>query len=182
MANHQESQEKLYKEITTNTDDSQPVRHSDKDRLPYLEAVIWEVQRYSNMIPSIIHQSCDKDIDFCGYTIPKNTMIYLNTFACNMDETKWGDPHVFRPERFINENGKFVKHPHVIPFSIGKRACPGEILARQELYLFTGNLVKQLCFYPPDGVDKLDEEPVEDSVLAPKPFHVKVVPRKITVD
>ena len=94
-----------------------------------------------------------------------------------MDQKTWGDPLVFRPGRFINEDGKFVKHPHVIPFSLGKRACPGEILARQELYLFTGNLVKRFRFSPPDGIDRLDEEPVKESIWAPKPFDVNIVSR-----
>ena len=174
LANRQDIQEKLYNEIKANTNDNDPVRNSDKERLPYLEAVMWEIQRYCTLSPFILHKSCDKDAELFGYTIPKNTMILLNVLSTHMDEKTWGDPHVFRPERFINDDGKFVKHPHVIPFSIGKRACPGEILARQELYLFTGNLIKRFRFYPPEGEQKLDEEPVKDSIWCPKPFNVKI--------
>lgn len=37
-----------------------------------------------------------------------------------MDEEYWGDPNVFRPERFINEDGKFVMNDRVINFGLGK--------------------------------------------------------------
>ena len=101
----------------------------------------------------------------------------LNMHSTHMNEATWGDPFVFRPERFINEDGKFVKNHNLIPFSVGKCACPGEIFDRQEFYMFTANLVKKLHFYPPDGTDKSDEEPVKVKAWCPKPFKIKVVPR-----
>ena len=177
LANRQEIQEKLFKEIAANVEADQPVHYSDRERLPYLEAVVLEVQRYCHIVPLILHKTCDIDVQLGGYTIPKNSMVLLNVYSTHMNEATWGDPCVFRPERFINEEGQFVKHRNVIPFSIGKRACPGEILARQELYLFTANLVKKFQLYPPDGTDNIDEEPVKGSTWSPKPFKVKVVPR-----
>jgi len=32
----------------------------------------------------------------------------------------WGDPHNFRPERFIDENGKLQKLDQIMAFSLGK--------------------------------------------------------------
>jgi cytochrome P450 len=32
----------------------------------------------------------------------------------------WGDPDVFRPERFMSPNGKLTKRDQFIPFGIGK--------------------------------------------------------------
>jgi methyl farnesoate epoxidase/farnesoate epoxidase len=37
-----------------------------------------------------------------------------------MDKKYWGDPEAFRPERFLDSNGKFVKPERVIPFGFGK--------------------------------------------------------------
>ena len=44
---------------------------------------------------------------------------------------------------------RFVKNDRLIPFGIGKRSCMGELLARNEIFLFTVNLVQKLRFLPP---------------------------------
>jgi hypothetical protein len=36
------------------------------------------------------------------------------------DPNIWGDPQNFRPERFLDENGKLIKHDAFIPFGSGK--------------------------------------------------------------
>uniref|UniRef100_A0A1I8FFX8 Cytochrome n=1 Tax=Macrostomum lignano TaxID=282301 RepID=A0A1I8FFX8_9PLAT len=46
----------------------------------------------------------------------------------------------FRPERFINSSGEYETSEFLVPFSIGKRACLGESLARQELFLFLSGI------------------------------------------
>ena len=43
----------------------------------------------------------------------------------------WEDGEVFRPERFLGAGGGRVERSELlIPFSVGKRICPGEGLAR----------------------------------------------------
>ena len=37
----------------------------------------------------------------------------------------------------------------MIPFGIGKRVCMGELLARNEVFLFTVNLIQRLRFSLP---------------------------------
>lgn len=37
-----------------------------------------------------------------------------------MEEKYWKDPFVFRPERFINDDGKLIQDTHFMPFGTGK--------------------------------------------------------------
>jgi cytochrome P450 len=55
-------------------------------------------------------------------TVPelKGTYIVSNHYSIHMDEEYWLDPQVFRPDRFINENGDFVADKRVCQFGFGK--------------------------------------------------------------
>jgi len=45
-----------------------------------------------------------------------------------------GDAHLFKPERFLDANEHFVRDTGLnMIFSVGKRKCPGELLARAEV-------------------------------------------------
>ena len=55
------------------------------------------------------------------------------------------EPDSFKPERFLDETGKFVNDDHVVAFGIGKRYCLGKSLADKEYFLFfTG----KKCYIP----------------------------------
>ena len=50
---------------------------------------------------------------------------------------------------YYNYFFRFVKNDRLIPFGIGKRVCMGELLARNEIFLFTVNLIQSIKFLPP---------------------------------
>jgi len=68
-----------------------------------------------------------------------------NLYAVHNDKEIWGDPETFRPERYLTKDGKEIdkNHPKVIPFSIGKRQCLGEVLARNNIFLFLTSLFQR---------------------------------------
>ncbi|KAH7680062.1 CBN-CYP-33C11 protein, partial [Aphelenchoides avenae] len=53
------------------------------------------------------------------------------------------EPNRFNPDRFIDEHGSLKRADEVIAFSVGKRQCLGESLARMELFLFVANIFNQ---------------------------------------
>ena len=51
-----------------------------------------------------------------------------NIYAIHHEKETWGDPYVYRPERFLSPDGKTViKHEALVAFSAGKRVCPGSL-------------------------------------------------------
>ena len=95
-----------------------------------------------------------------------------NVWAVHNSEELWKDPEIFNPERFINENGEFVKSPHVIPFSIGPRFCLGEQLARMEYFTILASLVRSFEFLPDPKAGCLPEivDGCNGLIFVPQPF------------
>ncbi|CAH1785037.1 unnamed protein product, partial [Owenia fusiformis] len=103
----------------------------DKKLLSYTQAVICEVQRMHIITPlGGIHYSSDQPTKWKGYTLPPNTSLSANVYAIHHDEDHWEQPYQFNPDRFIGPDGKFQKDDHLVTFSVGKRSCLGESLAR----------------------------------------------------
>jgi len=59
------------------------------------------------------------DTVLLGYEIKKDYNLLANLRSVHMDKEHWGDPRKFRPERFINDEGKFVEDPWLITFGLG---------------------------------------------------------------
>ena len=118
------------------------------------------------------------DIEINGQMIPANTMIFpVMTEILKGDH--WDDGETFRPERFLDNFGNVLKDEHFIPFSIGKRQCLGETLAKTTLFLFFTGLLQQYRFLPEvEGVYP-SEIPEFGITQTPKPFNVRLVNRII---
>jgi cytochrome P450 len=65
----------------------------------------------------------ENDTSLKGNNIPQGTWVFPVLVAVAEDEKLWPEPELFRPERFLDASGNFVKHeafiPIVIPFSMG---------------------------------------------------------------
>ncbi|CAG7853102.1 SubName: Full=Uncharacterized protein {ECO:0000313/EMBL:CCA75453.1} [Serendipita indica DSM 11827] len=64
-----------------------------------------------------------------GYFIPKGSIINSN-FGFMLNNPKiWGDPEIFRPERFLSAEASALPDPTVLIFGFGARICPGMYFA-----------------------------------------------------
>nr|XP_045617856.1 cytochrome P450 2L1-like isoform X1 [Procambarus clarkii] len=180
MAKYPEIQAKLQHQI----DEVVPRTHlpslQDKPRLAYLEAVINEVSRQVSLLPLGVSHSAITDTQLAGYTIPKGTIIIPNVEMCHNDPAYWEKSNEFYPEHFLDSEGKYdTKKKSYIPFSIGRRVCPGEALARMELYLFLSALLQNFTFSVPEGEElDLKKDPRVILFNFPKPLNIIINKRK----
>jgi len=140
---------------------------------PYTEALIQETFRMSSIVPFNLIHSTTQDVKFHGYTLPKDTLVITNLHSVHHDVKTWGDPENFRPERFLSPDGKTVKRSEsLIPFSTGKRVCVGEVLARDQIYVFLTNIFYKFKAVPDPKDPKPSMEPEGSFALQAKPFTV----------
>jgi cytochrome P450 len=172
-------QEKLHKEIDGVIGrDEVPTLKSKKD-LPLLEAFTAETLRMSSLLPLCVLHKTTVDTSFMGYQIPKGTLIVPNLWSLHHDSAFWKEPFKFSPERFLDDEGRFVNPPGgtLLPFGAGPRTCMGEVLARSELYLFLSRLLQKFKFENPPGADLPSLEGDRGVVMHPKPYTVCVKKR-----
>ncbi|KAL8196200.1 hypothetical protein R6Q57_025200 [Mikania cordata] len=112
------------------------------NNLTYLDAVIKETFRLHPPLPLLINRCPDKSCMVGGYTIPKNTIVYMNVWAIHRDPNNWTNPFEFKPERFLNGkwdyNGNNMKF---LPFGSGRRICPGIALGDKMLMYILASLL-----------------------------------------
>ncbi|KAJ8522269.1 hypothetical protein ONZ45_g1167 [Pleurotus djamor] len=115
----------------------------DRRHLPYLSAVVLETLRWRPILPlAVAHLSIVED-EYKGFRIPKNSIIYSNSWAILHDEAEFPDSHVFKPERFIKD-GKVDSHLEAIVqacFGFGRRICPGRHMALNALWLYIASVL-----------------------------------------
>ena len=114
----------------------------------YTNAVLEESFRIASFVYIALPHSAMTDINVGEYFIPKGTTIFSSLFHVMNDPHHFPQPHKFKPERFIDESGKFNHDERVIPFGIGKRSCLGQGLAEKEYFLFMVGFLQRFEISP----------------------------------
>ncbi|XP_006507902.1 vitamin D 25-hydroxylase isoform X2 [Mus musculus] len=169
MALYPNIQGQVHKEIDLIVGHNRRPSWEYKCKMPYTEAVLHEVLRFCNIVPLGIFHATSEDAVVRGYSIPKGTTVITNLYSVHFDEKYWKDPDMFYPERFLDSNGYFTKKEALIPFSLGRRHCLGEQLARMEMFLFFTSLLQQFhLHFPHELVPNL--KPRLGMTLQPQPY------------
>ncbi|XP_054772586.2 cytochrome P450 2U1-like [Lytechinus pictus] len=156
MILHRNVQEKVHKELDDVVGRNRLPRLIDRPNLPYTEATLLEIQRFASITPLGVPHAPAKDVVLNGYDIPKGTVILPNLWAIHHDPDLWKNPDEFNPERFLDPKTKqVIQREELIPFSIGRRRCMGEQLAKVELFIFFTHLLHRFKFETPEGTPPL---------------------------
>ncbi|KAJ8882485.1 hypothetical protein PR048_014296 [Dryococelus australis] len=177
MVLYQEVQRKVQEELDSVLGPECMPSAGDRTRLTYSEAVLAEVTRINNIVPIPPPHRCMKPTKLKGYIIPEDTIIFVNLWALLHDKEHWGDPEVFRPERFLDSEGKFVKDEWYNVFGLGKRTCLGESLARNALFVFFTSMLQRFHFSLPEGEPTPPTKGRPGLTSTPEPFRIRITRR-----
>lgn len=140
-------------EIDSNVGQSRLMDDGDLSKLSYLHCIINETLRLGPTTPLISLHESSRECAVGGFSVPSGTLLIVNTWALHNDPRLWGDPTLFKPDRFGGVEGEKVRFK-LIPFGSGRRACPGESLARRLIALALGTLIQ--CFDWEKGEENLE--------------------------
>lgn len=141
LLNHPHTLTKARIELDEQIGQQRLVDEPDVSKLPYLRSIISETLRLYPAAPLLVPHYSSADCEVGGYDVPHDTIVLINAWAIHRDPELWEDPESFKPERF--EVGDDEDHK-LMPFGIGRRACPGTGLAQRVMSLTLGSLIQ--CF------------------------------------
>ncbi|CAG2182140.1 unnamed protein product, partial [Oppiella nova] len=160
VAYYPEVQNRLRQEISDKIGDRMPVQQ-DIHECHYIQAFISETMRYRLVVPLALFHKAVVNTNIGIHTIPEGTGVFLNLYSILNDEKHWANPDQFRPERFLDSEGRYVtvKPQAYVPFGVGRRICLGEKLAIVELFMVLVRFLQSTTDYDIRVTDGTDLEP-----------------------
>lgn len=175
LAKYPEIQRRVQRELDEVIPRGTIVQYQDRVKLPYFEAVLSEVNRIASLVPLGVPHVASEDTQLEGYTIPKDAILLPHLECCHKDPKFWEKPDQFYPEHFLDAEGKFVSKDNLMPFSVGRRVCLGESLARVEVVVFLATLLQNFTFTAPKGEPlSTENDPEEFTLNSPKPYRITI--------
>ena len=185
LLKYPECKRKVSDEIIRVIGRARPPSLDDRQHMPYTKAFLMEVHRYVTEVSLGVPRVCARDVTLEGYHIKKGAIIFSNLWFIHHDEKLWQDPWNFRPERFLDSDGGLLHADHElrkawVPFSLGRRVCPGETLAMTRTFLYLTRVLQEFDITPPasDCIPNVDPRcyPV-CAILRVEEYLCKLVPR-----
>ncbi|KAF5195762.1 Cytochrome p450 [Thalictrum thalictroides] len=174
---------KIQEELDSVVGRNRMVTESDLPQLNYLKCVVRETFRMHPAGPFLIPHESIRDTQINGYHIPAKTRVFINTHALGRNKRIWGnDLNIFRPERHELADGCRVEVSHgadfkILPFSAGKRKCPGAPLGLAFVLMALATLFHCFDWIPPPNEDIDTTEVYGMTMPKVKPLRASAKPR-----
>ncbi|KIK51635.1 hypothetical protein GYMLUDRAFT_50453 [Collybiopsis luxurians FD-317 M1] len=157
----------------------------DEKNLPYIHAIIKEVERCHNPFWLGTPHVNTEDFTYRGQFIPKDTVLVLNTYTMHHDAQRHPEPFRFNPDRYIQDStlsseSANLPNPYERDhwmFGVGRRICPGMWVAEREIFLVIARVLWAFRMeeIPGEPIDLKEYDGL--SGRSPVPFRIKMIPR-----
>ncbi|KAF5688731.1 cytochrome 98A9, partial [Fusarium globosum] len=142
MVLHPEIQKKAQEEIDREIPSNHIPDGSDVTRLPYVMAIIKEVQRWRPLGGIGIPHQLSEDIWLGDKLLPNKSTVLLNVWALHQDEKRYPNPEKFDPDRYKGFTAYSAEYTNAADpekrdhyaYGNGRRKCPGMHLAERNLF------------------------------------------------
>ncbi|XP_072963443.1 cytochrome P450 704C1-like isoform X1 [Typha angustifolia] len=119
------------------------------NKMQYLHATLTEALRLYPAVPLDNKVCFSDDVLPNGFNVRKGDIVFYQPYAMGRMEYLWGqDAEIFRPERWLNENGIFEPGSpfKFTAFQAGPRICLGKEFAYRQMKIFAAVLLRFFVF------------------------------------
>ncbi|KAK3405909.1 hypothetical protein EUGRSUZ_K02128 [Eucalyptus grandis] len=180
LLNHPAALKSAQQELDAIVGQDKWVQESDISNLKYLQAIVKETLRLYPAAPLTGIREAMEDCHISGYHVPKGTRVLVNIWKLQRDPRVWAKPDEFRPERFLEEQEEVDLRDQnfvFIPFSSGRRSCPGSTLGLQVVQFTLARILQGFQVTPEEGATVDMEEGSGIALPKVKPLRVALEPR-----
>ncbi|XDA83431.1 hypothetical protein R6Z07F_013322 [Ovis aries] len=139
--------ERIHKEIDQVMGSYRPPALDDRAQMPHTDAVIYEIQRFADLIPICVSHMVTKDALFRGYILPRGTAVYSILSSALHDPGYFEKPDAFNPDHFL------------------------EGIACTDLFLFFTITLQNFSVASPMTSEDIDQTPQESGVGRVSPVY-----------
>ncbi|PVF93583.1 cytochrome P450 [Serendipita vermifera] len=160
-----EVSKRVFEKIQSITQGQRLPKISDRSKLPFTEAVWKEAARWRPYFPIGLPHVSSQDEVIRGSLVPKGAIIHTNHKMMLHDHRMWGDPEVFRPERFLESGAAQLPNPITVQFGWGTRQCPGIYLADRVIFHLVTTVISLYNVDPLEGSSIPDPNGIEYTAM-----------------
>ncbi|KAG1742246.1 cytochrome P450 [Suillus paluster] len=130
-----EEQAKVQAELDAVVGSHRAPTFADEQSLPRLQAFISEALRWRPLVANGLPHRTTKEVIWGNYCIPAGTTVIGHHWSISRDPDVFPEPDVFKPERWINDQGHIRDDLKFFVFGFGRRVCPGQHVATRSVFI-----------------------------------------------
>jgi fatty-acid peroxygenase len=121
-----------------------------KENVKFMECFVQEVRRYYPFAP-FTGARTQTEFEWNGYLFPADSLVFLDLYGTNHDESIWDEPAKFYPERFYEWDGDpFTFIPQGGGDYLTGHRCAGESITIEAMKVSVLHLTQFMTFEVPD--------------------------------